>query len=104
MDKEFNQEAEISMEGQAELARSLSEAVDAREEFIDKLGGFDDFAEVHQYVGDNREVYNSLDDEVSRIRKELDEKVLDKKVLVDYLVSHDEAKLAARISRMFGVK
>lgn len=97
-------EQELSLEQQVLLAQTLSEAVDARNNFTAGFGGFDDFADVHQHVGDNRAQYDALDKAASDARKELDEKVSDKKALVEHLRSIGENELAAKIGRMFQVK
>ena len=82
----------------------MSLAVDARNNFIKSFGGFDDFADVHQHVDDNREKYDKLEEAVSLARKNLDETVSDKKALVEHLRSTDEDRLADRIAQMFVVK
>ena len=91
-------------EKQVSLAESLSNAVNARNDFIEMMGGFDDFADVHQHVSGNRERYDKLEEAVSLTRKDLDETVSDKRALVEYLRSTNENQLADRIVRMFEVK
>lgn len=86
-----------------ELARQLSDAVDARNDFITKLGGFDDFADVHQYVDGNREKYDALESVANSARDVLEREVADKPALVAHLREIGSVELANRISRMFDV-
>ena len=101
MEGEPKKEQELSFEEQINLAKTLYGAADARNEFIEKLGGFDDFAAVHQYVDNNRAKYDALDDTFEDTRKKFDEVVTDKKALVEHLRSMGENTLADRITRMF---
>ena len=95
---------EPSFEEQVHLAKELSDAVDARNDFIERMGGFDDFAAVHQHVDGNREAYDELEKSVNTTRKNLDESISDKRGLVEYLRNIHEDALADRIARMFEVK
>lgn len=90
------------MEEWASLARALAKANDERNLFTERFGGFDNFAEVWQYVGDNRKLYDKLADKAEGALKRVEEEVSDKKVLVKYLKSLGEKKLARRMSRILG--
>ena len=81
---------EVSLDEQVALSKKLSDAVDAANDFIRWFGGFDDFADVHQHVGGNREKFDKLSNVRDVARDELDQKVKDKKALVDYLQSIGE--------------
>ena len=59
-------------EKQVSLAETLSNAVNARNDFIEMMGGFDDFAGVHQHVSGNRERYDKLEEAISLARKDLE--------------------------------
>ena len=96
-----NQERELSFEEQFALATALVQAVDRRNRFTEGFGGFDTFAEAWQHVGDNRKVYDELESAVTRTRRELDEKIADKKVFVDQLRNTGHEDFASRISSMF---
>lgn len=95
---------ELSFNEQLELARKLFESVDERENFVKGFGGFDDFADVHQHVGNNRMVYDTLDDDVLKARKEFDEKVSDKGKFIEELITRGEERLAERIASMFSIR
>lgn len=98
---ENQQEQEPTFEQQLELAKALSNAVDERNDFIKRQGGFDTFAEVGQYVWDARDSYDKMEENVSKTRQEFDKKVIDKKEFVNKLINIGENKLADRISKMF---
>jgi len=103
MEGEPKKEQELSFEKQISLAKTLYDAVDARNEFTERLGGFDDFAAVHQYVDNNRAKYDALDNTFEDARKKFDELVTDKKALVEHLRNIGENVLVDRITQMFGV-
>jgi len=94
----------FSLEEQINLAKSLTNANDKRNEFIEQFGGFDNFAEASQYVGDNRKQYDELAKKAEEARKDFDKNVVDKKALVKHLQSAGEENLAKRISEMFQLK
>ena len=78
-----NQEnKELSFEEQLALAGILLKAVDKMNMFIEGHGGFDTFAEVWQHVGDNRKIYDELEEAVTQSRQEFDEKIANKKAFV----------------------
>ena len=94
----------FSLEEQVDLAQALSDAVDVRNDFIQRMGGFDDFADVHQYVDDNRARYDELEAVFSEARKKFDEAVMDKKALTVHLRQQGQTELADRIKSMFSVR
>ena len=104
MEGEIKKGQEQSFEEQMLLAKALYDAVDARNDFTERLGGFEDFAAVHQYVDGNREKYDKLEDACNEVRKKFDETVTDKKPFVEHLRNIGETKLADRITRMFRVR
>lgn len=91
----------LSIEQRIQLARELVDAVNTRNQFTEERGGFDTFAEVWQHVEGNREEYDKLESEVTQLRKELDEKVVDKKALIKELRRLGEKDVADRIAAMF---
>jgi len=97
------QERELSFEEQVALATTLFQAVDDRNVFIQRQGGFDTFAEVGQHVNDMRSVYDKMEEKVSVARQEFDEKVVDKNAFVSQLRSVGNDALAGVIASMFGV-
>jgi hypothetical protein len=103
MEGEEKMEKKLPIELQVKLAHDLSNAVDARNRFIEEMGGFDDFAEVHQYVGNNRERYDRLEGAVAEARKNLKQRVQNKRAFVEHLRSINEEALAKRISEIFSV-
>lgn len=94
----------ISLETQTRFAQALSEAVDARNDFIERLGGFDDFADVHQHVDGNREKFDALENAYEIARKTFNDAVTDKKALIKHLRNLNQKALAERIIRMFSVR
>lgn len=98
-----SQEQELSFEEQVALATTLFQAVDDRNVFIQRQGGFDTFAEAGQHVNGMRGVYDSMEDAVSVARQEFDEKVVDKSAFVSQLRSVGNDALADVIASMFGV-
>ncbi|MDO8492150.1 MAG: hypothetical protein Q7S34_00725 [bacterium] len=94
----------LTFEEQFALAKELSDAVDIRNNYIKRFGSFDDFAEIHQYVGNNRLVYDEMEDDVSKAREKFDRDVIDKEVFVNKLRESGKNQLALRISQMFGLK
>ena len=97
------QEQELSFNQQAELAKALFDAINARNNFIKGQGGFDTFAEVGQHVDGMREAYESLEAVVSEARSEFDEKITDKSKFVNELKDSGEEDVADAIASMFGV-
>lgn len=98
-------ESEASFEAQLSLAKSIFDAVNARNGFVRSHGGdFDTFAESWQHVGDMRAQYDRLEDAVTKARAEFDESVLDKKVFVEQARSAGNEDLADMVASMFGVK
>ena len=91
------------MEEWANLARALVKANDERNLFTEQFYGFDNFAEVWQHVGNNRELYDKLSDKALEALKRVEEEVSDKKALVKYLKSLGEKDLARRMSRILNV-
>ncbi len=104
MEGDYNQEHDLTLEEQVELANKLLAAIATRDEFPKRWGGFDEFSEIHQYVGDNRRQYDELWSVYLGVRKEFDEKVKDKKALIDHLRNTGANELADKISMMFRVK
>ena len=98
------QEQELSFDQKIALATALNKAVDERNIFIKRQGGFDTFAEVGQHVGDMKASYDTLEDDVSRARQEFDSKIHNKKEFVEKLRGLEENALADRIASMFGVR
>ncbi len=94
----------ISIEEQAALAKELIEAANARNSFTDSLGGFEDFAAVHQHVGDNRVRYNALDDAFNEKRALFDLSASDKNAVVNFLKQTGDKEAAKAIAKMFGVR
>ncbi|MEK7642198.1 MAG: hypothetical protein AAB392_00155 [Patescibacteria group bacterium] len=103
MESDPNQNPTLSLEEQVDLVKKLLDAVDVREKFIERMGGFDDFADVHQHVGDNRKQYDELWATYEAARNEFDQKISDKKVLVEHLRKVDK-RSADRIAMMFRVR
>lgn len=97
------QEQELSFDQQVALATNLFKAVDDRNVFIERQGGFDTFAEVGQHVGDMRFVYDEMENAVSIARQEFDEKISDKKEFVKQLRIAGNDAIADLIARMFSV-
>jgi len=97
------QEQELSFDQKVALATTLFQAVDDRNVFIQRQGGFDTFAEVGQHVGDMRSVYDEMENAVSIARQEFDEKISDKKEFVKQLRIAGNDALADLIARMFSV-
>lgn len=94
----------LSFESQLVLAKALFEAVDKRENFVKAHGGdFDTFAESWANLEEPRAEYDALDEVAENARKEVDEKISDKKEFVKKLKESGEKELAERISSMFGV-
>src|SRR3989344_3830857 len=71
---------------------------DNRNKFTEAHGGFDTFAEVWQHVEGKREEYDKLDDAALQARKELDEKISDKKSFAQQLKVAGYDNFAERIS------
>ena len=61
----MSEERELSFKEQFVLTDVLFKAVDKRNKFIESFGGFDTFAEASQHVGDNRAVYDELEEAVT---------------------------------------
>ena len=101
--QENTQEEPLSFEQQLELAKILSDAVDKRNDFIKRQGGFDTFAEAGQYMEGMRDAYDKMENEVLKARREFDEKVSNKKEFVDRLRKAGEDTLADKITRMFNI-
>ena len=97
------QEQELPFDQQLELAKVLFDAVDERNVFIKIQGGFDTFAEVGQYIKGMKDAYDKMEEDVSKARREFDEKVFDKKGFVNKLREIGENDLVDRITSMFGV-
>jgi hypothetical protein len=97
------QEQELSFDQQLELAKVLFDAVDERNVFIKRQGGFDTFAEAGQYIEGMRDTYDKMEEDVSKARREFDEKVFDKKGFVNKLKEMGKNDLADTITSMFGV-
>lgn len=49
-------------------------------------------------------VYDTLDDDVLKARKEFDEKVSDKGKFIEELITRGEERLAERIASMFSIR
>ena len=98
-----NSEKELSFEEKTSLAKALFEAVNARNNFTEMHGGFDDFAAVHQHVGDNRKIYDEMESAVTNARKEFDEKVSDKKQFLEDLRNSGEVETADMMALMFSI-
>src|SRR3989338_10571209 len=97
-------ERESSFDEMVILAQALDEAVDKRNLFILRQGGFDTFAEVGQHVEGMRAEYDKMEDEVFRAREEFDSKVSDKNEFFKKLRDAGNNDLADRIEKMFGAK
>lgn len=97
---ENTQEQELSFNEQTQLAQKLFNAVNERNDYIKRQGGFDTFA-VTSNFGNGREIYSGMEKAVSVARKEFDEKVIDKKEFFKKLRSVNETDLADTISSMF---
>lgn len=103
MESDPNQNPKLSLEQQIGLAQQLLATVAARDEFPNRFGGFDEFSDVHQYVGDNRKQYDELWASYMTARKEFEEKVTDIKAVVESLRETDK-KSGDMIAMMFSVK
>ena len=104
--KEENIEAqapEATFEQNLMLAGALREAVNTRNTFVRRQGGFDTFAEVGQYGEGMRSQYDAMEDKVTRLRAEFDVQVKDKRAFVDRVRSTGNEELAGLIGSMFGV-
>lgn len=98
-----NNQEELSFDKKVSLAKAVFDAVNTRNNFTEMHGGFDDFAEVWQHVGDNRKVFDEMESAVTNARKEFDEKISDKKQFVEDLRNLGEVEVADMISSMFGI-
>ncbi len=96
-------EQELSFDEKVSLAGTLFQAVKARNDFIDMYGGFDNFADVDQYIGDNRKVFDEMESAVTDARNEFYEKVSDKKQFMEDLISRGDVDVADMIGLMFGI-
>jgi len=101
---ESSPKQEPSFDEMVILAQALDEAVDKRNLFILRQGGFDTFAEVGQHVEGMRAEYDKMEDEVSRAREEFDSKVSDKNEFFKKLREGGNNDLADKTEKMFGVK
>ena len=97
-------EQEPSFDEKISLARTLYEAVEEINAFIERQGGFDTFAEAGQYVDGMRAAYDKLEDERGRAREKFDTAVTDKKEFIKKLREAGENDLAERIRSMFHVE
>lgn len=97
------QEKELSFDQYLELAEVLSNAVDERNVFIKRQGGFDTFAEAGQYIEGMRDAYDKMEEDISKARREFDERVFDKKEFVNKLRGAGKNDLADTIASMFSV-
>lgn len=98
---EHHHEQELSFDQQVALAKALVNAVNKRNDFIERQVGFDTFAEAGQHVGGMRGVYDEMEAAVTRTRQEFDEKVSNKKQFIEDLRSSGETVAADMIQRMF---
>ncbi|GEM_PF-6745357 len=95
-------EKELSFEDQVALANTLLEVVNERNGFIDRQGGFDDFAQVGQYMDGMRESYDEAERMVMQAREEFDRRVPDKETFITKLKSiGGQERLVSLISTMF---
>lgn len=95
---------EVSFEDAFLLAKALLDAVKARNKYTDGFGGFDDFADVHQHVGNRREVYDGLVSAYNDARKAFDDQVKNKLGFVKKLEEHGDTELAKSIRAMFNLR
>ena len=93
----------LSFDQQVALAEALFKAVDDRNVFIQRQGGFDTFAEVGQHVEGMGATHDELEQVALNARREFDEKVFDKKEFVRKLRDVGNDALADTVARMFGV-
>ena len=85
-----------------ELLKQLRAANAARERFTDGFGGFDTFAEVWQYVGDNRAQFDTLSAEAERLRRAFSTLPTEvKKEMVVYLRTGGDKETASWLEKYF---
>lgn len=102
---ESGQESEISFNEQMTLAKDLLVVISEMDRFIVNHGGdFDTFAESFQHVGNLRGEHDQLQSKVSKLKKEFDEKIVDKKQFVNKLRSVNEEELADFVAKLFRVR
>lgn len=94
---------ELSFDEKVALADVLFKAVDDRNVFIQRQGGFDTFAEAGQHVGGMRDAYDEMEKAVSDARRDVDEKISDKEGFVRQLREAGRDDLADMSARMFRV-
>ncbi len=100
---ENKQEKELPFNEQVELAKNLFKAVEDRNIFIERQGGFDSFADSGQYVESIKDAHDEMEEAIDKAKKEIDEKVSDKEGFVGRLKEAGENDLADLIAGMFGV-
>lgn len=98
-----NPEQELSFDEKVSLAEDLFNAVKTRNDFTETHGGFDDFADVHQHVGDNRQIFDTMESTVTEARSKFDRKVTDKKQFMEDLISRGDVDVADLIGLMFRI-
>lgn len=103
MEKSSNENVELTFDQQVALADVLYKAVDDRNVFVQRQGGFDTFAEAGQYLGGMRDAYDDMEKAVFAARNEVDEKISDKEEFVRQLRGEGRDDLADMIASMFRV-
>ncbi|KKS65782.1 MAG: hypothetical protein UV34_C0008G0001 [Parcubacteria group bacterium GW2011_GWB1_42_6] len=94
----------FSLEDQETLAKLVLAAYQRRNEFTASFGGFDNFAEVWQYVDDNRATYDLLEQAGKKAWENFDRNVPDKLVLVEHIAGKGDFDLAESVARISGLK
>ncbi len=92
---------ESSLEHNISIAEELCSNVNNRNTMVANNGGFDTFSVMMHGFPNLREDYNRYSEAVSRLRKELDEQVLNKQVFVEELDRLGKVEIANMIRLMF---
>ena len=88
-------------EHQLSIAEELFRNVNDRNTMVSNNGGFDTFSVVMNGFPSLREDHEMYSREVTRLRKEFDEQVVDKQAFIQKLEELGKIELAQRIKSMF---
>ena len=94
----------ISFESAKEILISLLISHDEKNNFLENLGGFDNFAESWAHLPEYREIYDGLEMKSHELRKQFDSAVPDKVTFIKELRLNGMSSEADRISRVFLIK
>lgn len=94
---------EKSFEYEVALAQALLNAINERNDFVHRQGGFDTFAEAGQYTPGMKEAYDQMEKAVGDAREAFDTGVSDKAAVVEQMKKTDEMG-AKTIALMFGLE